>query len=182
MSTNSHARDGVGRDLFAFILVLALLAPGLAAKERRGADLLVNKRDGSLMEGELLAVRGNTLILMLEANSAGVEVELKEVATITVVKKSKFGKGLLWGTLIGGAAGAVIGSASYKPSPHLLLNNSRGEAAAYIAIFLGGIGAIEGGLAGAGAGKDERIVIAAGDPISVGRVVGRLQELARDRS
>jgi hypothetical protein len=164
---------------------MALSAPALTAKERRGHDVAVTKKDGTVMEGELLAVRGSGLILMLEAGTAGVEVDLKEVSDVTIVKKSQLGRGLAWGGLIGAGAGAAVGAAVWKPDQPgtwSLMRISRGQLAVYGALALGAIGLVVGGLVGAGAGVNEKIEIDAADPISIGRVVGRLQPLARDRS
>ena len=66
-------------------------------------------------------------------------------------------------------------------SQQLVLQERGGEAAALCGTLLGGLGAIVGGLIGAGAGVDQKIEISSADPISIGRVVAQLRPLARDR-
>lgn len=102
------------RETLSAILVLVLLAPVLGAKERKGALLAVRKTDGTVFEGELLAVRGINLIMINEAGSVDFEASLKEVETVTVIKKSKFALGLGVGILAGGVSGAALGALAIK--------------------------------------------------------------------
>ncbi len=47
--------------VFSFILLLL----NLMAKERRGADLVVQKKEGRQVKGELITVKENSLLLKL---------------------------------------------------------------------------------------------------------------------
>ena len=51
---------------------LLVLPAGLAAKEKRGADLVVAKIDGSKVSGELIAVKPDSLLLL----SAGMDLSI----------------------------------------------------------------------------------------------------------
>lgn len=66
------------RPVIIIVLELTLIVPAATAKQRRGAELVVTKKDGQAVQGELLAVRGIDLILRTGAGR-GVTVSLKEV-------------------------------------------------------------------------------------------------------
>jgi hypothetical protein len=170
------------REALAAILVLALLAPGLGAKERKGALLAVRKTDGTVFEGELLAVRGINLIMINEVGSVDFEASLKEVETVTIIRKSKFALGLGVGILAGGVSGAALGALAIKRGS----DGGIGPSNSWFRTFFVGCGAalggLVGGLIGAGAGKNEVLTIVSTDSISIGRAVAQLRRLARDRS
>ena len=120
----------------SLFLVFSLLAlsGNLYSKERRGAKLIVTKKDGWQKEGELITVKPNSLLL-LDTEGKDVSVGIAEIKVIRIVKKSKdllgagigllmgFGpgaligyeigwetsEGALWGGVVGGLAGALIG-------------------------------------------------------------------------
>jgi hypothetical protein len=132
-----------GLTVIAFAVAALLAAPtGLAAKEKRGATLLVTRTDGQLLEGELIAVRPDSLVL-LSPSGADVSVGSAEIVSVRIVRPSKIGKGALWGgasgVLVGGLLGGLSNDIDYPP---------RG-----LAIILGSmaLGAF-GGLGGLGIG------------------------------
>lgn len=77
------------------------------SKERKhGAKLIVTKKDGWQMEGELITVKPNSLLL-LDAGGKDLSVDIADIKVIRTVKKSKVGKGALTGSLIGGGLGVL---------------------------------------------------------------------------
>jgi hypothetical protein len=46
----------------ALVVSFLILPAGLSAKERRGADLIVTRLDGSQLSGELIAVKPETVV------------------------------------------------------------------------------------------------------------------------
>jgi hypothetical protein len=64
MRTRSRQRKGIVKESLSAALIVALLAPALGAGERRGAQVIVTKREGGILEGELLAVKGLDLVLL----------------------------------------------------------------------------------------------------------------------
>ena len=46
------------------IFSLMMLSVNLYAKERRGAKLIITKKDGQLIEGELITVKPSSLLLL----------------------------------------------------------------------------------------------------------------------
>lgn len=180
MNMHSQRRERIGRELLAVILVLALLAPGLAAKERRGNDVIVTKTDGTAVSGELLAVKGTDLIIMDGTTSAGITVNLADVKAAKVVKHSKFLKGIGMGFLIGAPIGALMGLASGKQNPGWF-EYTPAEGALIGVILLGGTGMLIGGTAGALSGIDPNIRIEPPSPTRLAEVASQLRPYARDR-
>ena len=60
--------------LFLAFSILMLSVP-LTAKERKGADLLIQKKDGAQVRGELIAMKENSLLLMERDSGADVTVD-----------------------------------------------------------------------------------------------------------
>ena len=55
-----------GKKFISLFLVFSLmmLSTNLSAKEKRGATLLITKKDGRGIEGELIAIRKNLLLII----------------------------------------------------------------------------------------------------------------------
>lgn len=97
------------------VLACVLVYPlSSAAKERRGAELIIHKLDGRFIRGELIAVRETSLLLMESQNSADEAVDIEEISRITVMKRMKIGYASVAGFVLGGALSAyAIGSKDY---------------------------------------------------------------------
>jgi hypothetical protein len=87
------------------IFSLMMLSANLYAKERRGAKLIITKKDGQLIEGELITVKPNSLLL-LNTEGKDVSVDIADIKIIKVVKKSM----VVWGALGGLLAGEMTGA------------------------------------------------------------------------
>ena len=96
---------------------LILVLPGaLSARERRGANLVITLKNGQQVEGELIAVKPDSLLLL---NVAGADqsVDLVGIRSIRFYRKSKAVLGLACGAL---ACGLIVGNAvsdSYLGGP-----------------------------------------------------------------
>lgn len=89
------------RMIVAWVMMAALLlasAP-LSAKERKGAQVAVQREDGSEIRGELLMVKRDGLVI--GNGNGGAIVSLADVRSLRIVRRSKGGYGFLFG-LIGG--------------------------------------------------------------------------------
>jgi hypothetical protein len=172
--------DKGSRKALAVILVLALLAPGLTAKEKRGHDVLVTMKDGKSVSGELLAVKGTDLIIMDGSTAAGITASLADVRSVKVIKNSKFLKGVGWGFIIGAPLGALIGAASGKSNPGWF-EVTPAQGAVLGAISLGTISALVGGVFGAAAGADQNIPVSQAGAGGLASIAGQLRPFARDR-
>ena len=69
-----------GKKSIALFLVFSLfaLSGSLYAKERRGAELIVTKKNGQLIGGELITVKPNSLLL-LDAVGKDVSVDIADI-------------------------------------------------------------------------------------------------------
>jgi len=173
-----------GKKFISLFLVFSLimLSVNLYAKERRGAKLIITKKDGQLIEGELITVKTDSLLL-LNTERKDVSVDVEEIKVIRVVKKSKVllgaGAGLLWGALFGASAAALfalliraaVGGDGEVPWWFIL----RGGAA------VASIGAIAGGIGGAIAGIDKEIQIEGMTDSEIREALDKLRKKARIR-
>ena len=150
------------------VFFLLVLSGNLIAKERRGAELIVQKTDGQQLRGELIAVKKDSLLLLSDFWT-DVSVDIKDVKAIRIVRKSK----ALIGLLAGGAFGELLGLAITDP----------GDFPLYIPpLLFAGVGAILGTLAGAAAGADEKIQIEGKSDAEIKEVLEKLRKKARVRN
>jgi hypothetical protein len=157
------------KKLISLFLVFSMIGlyGNLYATERHGADLAIQKTDGQQIKGELIAVKGNSLLLKEQHSGADVTAAVGEIKKITIVKKSKTGKGALYGFGIGAVGGALAGGLLVEPSEYeKCVNNecytekeSRVNNAIFGLIFLGAVGALTGLIVGGFLGKDKTIHI-----------------------
>jgi len=69
------------RKFIALFMVFSILSlsGNLIAKERRGAELMVDKKDGQQVRGELIAVKQDSLLLLERESGADVSVDIEEI-------------------------------------------------------------------------------------------------------
>lgn len=143
-----------GVRLLAAALVLSAFLAGTAAmgQEKRGATVIVTLKEGSQTSGELIAVKPDS-ILLLEPAGKDASIDMADVRSITVLRRSKVGQGALFGLLIG-AAGGFAGGAIYAKSADLCPGCEAPLARAGMGILGGIVGVVGGVVAGASAGRD----------------------------
>ena len=134
------------------ILTFIMLSVDLYAKERRGAELIITKKGGGQLSGELIAVKPDSLLLQDPAGT-DVSVEVAEIRKIRIVRKSKLGQGILFGALAGAGVGVIIGTR--HPEGGTLGNLNLGPLSDFAYSTLGGI--LAGGAIGIAKGKDKTI-------------------------
>jgi hypothetical protein len=88
--------------------VLSLSMP-LTAKKRRGANLIVQKTDGTQRRGELIAVKQNSLLLLDRYFGNDVTVNIADISTVRIERKSLAREGAFLGFFIGAGSGIIIG-------------------------------------------------------------------------
>jgi hypothetical protein len=137
------------------IFSLLGLSGNLLAGERLGATLVVQKKDGAQEKGELIAVKQNSILLLGSSSGADVSIDVPDIKTIRIVKKSKALPGLGYGFLIGGGVGAGIGLASGNDSPGHFVMFTAGQKALIIGAVFGAVGGVVGLLVGGLGTKDE---------------------------
>ncbi len=142
------------------VFSLMMLSVNLYAKERRGAKLIITKKDGQQIEGELITVKPNSLLL-LDTEGKDMSADIKEIEKILNVKKSKLLLGAGIGFLCGAVIGALIGYLQGEdpvvrgvPPPLSVEDKVLGYG-----FYIGFSGAVLGGIGGAIAGTDKTIQI-----------------------
>jgi len=149
-----------------------MLSVNLYAKERRGAKLIITKKDGQLIEGELITVKPKSLLL-LDTEGKDVSVGIADIKVIRVMKKSK---GARTGFLIGGGLALIVGVGQIGAEVH-----------GFIPSFIDGLiffalpGALIGVIIGAVAGTDKTIQIEGMTDSEIRETMDKLRKKARIR-
>lgn len=98
----------LNRTTTIILAILTLALPGsLAAREKRGAPLIITLKDGHLVEGELIAVKPDSLILYSAKDET---IDLARIKVIRVVKPPRIETGMLCGVAVGAVATAIFGA------------------------------------------------------------------------
>ena len=158
------------KKIIAVFLVFSLLwLSGSLYAEKKGAEVVIQKKDGQQVKGELITVKKNSLLL--KESRADVAVDVNDITIIKIAKKSKAIYGLLGGAILG----AVIGYSIKEGVPPLggkLSEEARSNDALIGGAFMGLCGAGIGALYG----KDKKIQI---EGKSDSEIRGILQELRK---
>ena len=149
-------RTVFGRRLILISLIfLFIFSNNLEAGAKRGAEIVVQKNDGSQIRGELIAVKKSSLLLLDSESGIDVSVNTTEIEIVHVLKGPKTGLGAISGFLVGGVIGATaVGKdKNCGQCPNSARRNIIGGA------LVGGIGALIGALIGSSAGNNEIIIL-----------------------
>ena len=157
------------------VLSLVMLSANLYAKERRGAKLIVTKKDGQQIEGELITVKPNSLLLLDRKSGADVSVDIADIKAIRIVKKSKLLTGVWVGIAIGGGTGVLLAGSGYRMS--LDAPARRG----ILGAFGAACGLVIGALLGLVAGKDKTIHFEGMTDLEIKETLDKLRKKARIR-
>ena len=174
---NKEHRYGLGffKPAVVALLSLTFLVPALGAGEKRGARLLIEKKDGAVIKGELLTVKEENLILMEESSSNGVTVNLQDVKSVKIVNRGR--AVLILECALGGAAvGAVAGFATGTRSQSV----SAGVHKTDNTLLGAGAGVAVGALLGILATSTKTLEIDNGKPGSIPSAISQLRLVARD--
>jgi hypothetical protein len=164
--------------LFLVFSMLTLPIP-LTSKERKGADLIIRKTDGTLERGELIAVKENSVLLLDRESGTDVTVDINDIYLITIVKKSKFLKGAGLGFLIGAGIGILI-PAGYSVFDDL---GEDPELAYFgLGVLGGALGLFFGALGGLAAGTDKIIQFEGKSDSEIQEILAKLRKKARIRN
>ncbi len=177
---NSALREKSGVSILLLILLVlsVLVQDSIAKEEKPGAQLWIEKTDGSILRGELLALQGEDLVIADKGSYEKVIVSFDEMKSIRIVKKSGFLKGIGLGFLTGGATGMLLGFAGGDDAPGWF-SMTAGEKAALGGLALGVLGTGIGGLCGAVSGIDESIELSRLSENDKADVLSKLQKKSR---
>jgi len=146
------------KKLLSLFLVFSLLAlSGNLYAKKHGVDVIVVKKDGQELQGELIAVKESSLLLMGYVSGRDVSIDIGDIKVIMIKGKSRFLPGLQIGALVGGISGAIWCASL----------GAGGEAwAGYVMVsgLFAITGGLIGGLIGAAAGKGEKTIQIEGLP------------------
>ncbi|UCH96874.1 MAG: hypothetical protein JSV88_08490 [Candidatus Aminicenantes bacterium] len=173
------------QQFFIAVVVFSLLCPGNLWAKRKGAQLQIIKLDGDIIEGELLRVKENSLLLMTSVS--GTAIDINEIDEIKIKKrKTKSGKGAAIGAGVGFVIGGVIGGSRYTEvifdggSPtfgnRMLVGSITG---ALCAIPCALLGASIGGSIPAGYKTAETIDVKRAHPHEIKYILKKLKKKAR---
>ena len=171
------------KEFTALLLILSLvvLSGNLYAKERRGAELIITKKDGWQIEGELITVKPNSLLL-LNTEGKDESIDIADIKVITIVKKSKALVGATFGAFAGGGIGAVVVPLIGKPTPIIFSSMAAEKKTILSGLFFGFIiGAVCGGLIGTDEGTDKTIQIEGMTDSEIREALDKLRKKARIR-
>ena len=169
------------KKIIAIVLVISFIVaiPGdMAAKERRGAEVIIRTKDGELFKGELITVKRESLLLK-SYSGEDMSVQIHDAVRIQIVKKSY----ALLGLGIGSITGALLGLASSSGL------RSSGFGLGSFDVGIGGpefdaiAGVILDGLIGLGlgviAGTDEKINLVGKSEAEIEKILEKLRKKAR---
>jgi hypothetical protein len=174
------------KTLTAFLAVM-LFGAGVASAGQ-GAALILLKSDGTLLSGELLAVKGSTLILKDDVTAMGITADIDEVDLVQVRGRSKaLLGGVLGATLLGGA-GVLAGSAanssanrSFQSNPNLVTGLFAASSSAMAPILgIGGaiLGGLVGALVGSSAGREKNFEVTGHSKEDIQKLLSWLRQKA----
>lgn len=171
-----------GKKIITLVLVFFLLTlSGNLYAKNKGAKLIVAKKDGQLIEGELITVKPNSLLL-LNAEGRDVSVGIGDIRIIRIVKKSKAMIGATFGALAGGSTGAIVSALIGKPAPIIFSSMATEKSTILSGMFFGFIiGTVCGGLIGASEGIDKKIQIEGMSNSEIQETLEKLRKKARIR-
>lgn len=89
------------------LLSLLSIPPGLEARARKGAAVIIVLSDAKRSVGELIAVRSDSLLLLRDGQVF--TIPRLKVGSVLILRRSKMPRGALTGALIGAAAGVAWG-------------------------------------------------------------------------
>ena len=165
-SKGDKKRGALGVSLAVF---LAVAAVGLGAESRtKGAEVVVQRADGTVLAGELLAVQGRTLVVSDRVSARDVTVGIEDIRAVRVVREANVLKRAMNGFLYAGApAGALI----------LLGKGDKSGRLAAVA-GIGGVGALIAALRGVAKGADVTAVLDGTSEKKTDFVLNKLRALA----
>jgi len=167
--------------LLTLVIVFLLIYPGNLDAKKMGSLLVVEKQDGQVIEGELLSVKENSLLVLTSGSGNGVTIDINGIEKIKIKRKKKFGKGALIGAGVGFLIGMIGGSID---SNHH--NESEGPGIGD-GFHMGGIvgvtfaipGALIGGIGATISGDYKTIQLKGKSPSEIEKIMEKLKKKAR---
>lgn len=173
------------KSLTLFIAIFVFISGNIGALGRKhGDELMIQKRDGQDVRGELIAVKHNSLLLLESDSSADVSVGVSDIEVIVFANKPKVFTRAGIGLLIGASAGALLGLMYGSDKPNGIdepdrVSRSASKKALTLGAFFGLLGTLGGGIAGAFEGSDEIIFMEGKSESEIKEILEGLRSKAR---
>jgi hypothetical protein len=156
--------------LISSIILMGMSFSLLDAKEKRGAEIKIILKGNSAISGELIAVRGKSLLVA----GTDLPIQIQDIQSVTIRKKSKFWLGLGIGLAAGIPVGRVVRNIAKEPSGWNILGTRDAQGVyALLACTLAGM------IWGASAGADETITFEGGSTTDLEKGIKALRKRAR---
>lgn len=172
-----------GKKFLSLFLVfsLVILSGNLYAKGKQGAKLVIMKKDGKVIIGELITVKEDSLLL-LDTARKDVSVSIGDIKVIRIKEKSEALGGVVIGLLIGAGFTALVALPSEKDPMGGQVTDGKGLQFLWWGAVFVPIGMIIGGILGAGAEKEKKIQIEGMPPQTIKSYLDYLCNKARIRN
>ena len=170
-----------GKKFLALIVVFSLVIASspLTAGEKKGANVIVMKKNGQEIIGELILVRKDTLVLMESETTMTIPMNIDEIEEIRILKKSQVFKWAALGSFVLGGSAVAIGYIHGSDALEGPDSYTAGDYAKRGLIIMGLGGLLVGGLIGASKGHDDIIQMAGAPPYKIKIIMSKLNSLAR---
>ena len=164
-----------GKKFTALVIIISLAAlSGDLYARKQGADLTIQRTDGQPIRGELIAVKKSSLLVMESMTLNDLTIDIRDIKSITIHRKSNFWRGAGLGFLMG-SLGAMLVTAFIRAD---WMMDTPGGVVTYGAIG-GAAGAVAGGLIGKGSGADITIKIEGKSDSEIEDILETLRSRAR---
>jgi hypothetical protein len=158
------------------VLSILLLSGNTFAKDREGADVIIQKKDESQIRGELIAVKEDSLFLIDRELGTDVSADIGDIQVIKIVRRSRALVGGIAGLSLGGVIGFLIGYPKGKKSGFVYRKPEAGGIGAAIG---GGLCALVGVGIGAAVGADKTIKFEGKSDAEIQEILDKLRKKAR---
>ena len=159
------------------VFSLVALSGNLMAKERKGVKLAIQKIDGQQVNGELITVKPDSLLL-LDSEGVDVSVDIKDVESIKILKKSKAYELGLAAFLVGATIRGVGHSMVRKEK----VGEETTQHFFQASIVWGFYAGVAGIIIGMALGIDKTIKIEGKSDVEIDAVLEKLRKKARIRN
>jgi hypothetical protein len=132
-----NVRNQIQVLLVLVVLVVVAATPTYGAIVK-GSTIKVIMKDGIRFKGELLAVSGRTLVLFDNTIKKEFRVDIDELKELTILRKSRLGKGMVTGGTLGAITALSILAGDDKDDA----NDYRALSVPFFALLSGGVGAL----------------------------------------
>ncbi len=165
------------RQFLTLGIVILLICPFNLAAKRKGSQLMIVKEDGQVLEGELLKVKEDSLLIMTSGSGNGVTIDITEISKLKIKRKAKFGKGALKGLLLGAGIGIVVGLTNEYDGTGFI--KDKGGGAIVGGLWYGVLGAGAGGVIGSMTKDYKEIQVKGKTPSQIKEIMRKLNKKAR---